>query len=186
MFYLLWELKRQGVHFCFWISLPLTNEFEVHTVSWIYGPNTQAVGHKSEQEKQASIMYSMDQDSRLVRYLFYRWVQMEGGDFNLLKLLNLVGHTLKYGLLNWPIIVRVLTEWYNSCPYYFFHKISLLKNHPGYLKVLDFHVSVSRECLVSCSLHSNCLVILLKNQMLYFTLVCLQWVLCAILFLTYL
>lgn len=64
-----------------WISLPLTNEFEVHTVSWIYGPNTQAVGHKSEQEKQASIMYSMDQDSRLVRYLFYRWVQMEGGRF---------------------------------------------------------------------------------------------------------
>lgn len=73
--------QRQGVHFCFWISLPLTNEFEVHTVSWIYAPNTQAVGHKSEQEKQASIMYSMDQDSRLVRYLFYRWVQMEGGRF---------------------------------------------------------------------------------------------------------
>ena len=93
-----------------------------------------------------------------------------------------MGHTLKYGLPNWPIIVRVLTEWYNSCPHYFFHKISLLKNHPGYLKVLDLHVSVSRECLVSCSLHSNCLVILLKKQMLYFTLVCLQWVLCAILF----
>ena len=49
----------------------------------------------------------------LVRFLLYLWVEIKGEYFNTNKLLSLAGLIVKYGLLNRPIIVLILTERYN-------------------------------------------------------------------------
>ena len=48
----------------------------------------------------------------LIRYLFYRQVQIEGEGFNSNKLLNLAVCTVKYGLLNLLIMAHILIERY--------------------------------------------------------------------------
>ena len=42
-----------------------------------------------------SITLSVDWEGRLVRCLFYHWVQIEGEGLNSNKLFNSVGHTVK-------------------------------------------------------------------------------------------
>ena len=51
------------------------------------------------------------EETSLVRYLLYLWLQRDG-DEN--KLLDLAGRRVEYGPLNWPITARVLTERYNK------------------------------------------------------------------------
>ena len=46
--------------------------------------------------------------------MFYLWVKIEGGSFNLNKSLNLEGRTGKYGSINRPIIAHVIIDWYNK------------------------------------------------------------------------
>ena len=74
---------------------------------------------RTERKKnRGTVTYSTDQEYEgLVRYLLHLWVQTEDQDFNLNKLLNKAGRTVKYGPLNRPITAHELTERSNRSLY---------------------------------------------------------------------
>ena len=92
----------------------LLTKFEVCTLSYwpiLFHPHLwpkQCIQAKKQVEKGGSITYSTDQ-------MFISSLHSDrGGRFTSNKLLNLAGHTVKYDLLNWPIIAHILIEKYNK------------------------------------------------------------------------
>ena len=92
----------------------LLTKFEVCTLSYwpmLFHPHLwpkQCTQAKKQVEKGGSITYSTDQ-------MFISSLHSDrGGRFTSNKLLNLAGHTVKYDLLNWPIIAHILIEKYNK------------------------------------------------------------------------
>lgn len=56
--------------------------------------------HKSKQKKRGSVLRVQTKETGLVRYLSNIWVQT----------FKITGGTVKYGLLNWPIIIHILQD----------------------------------------------------------------------------
>ena len=81
----------------------------------IYGPSTKCTGHKSTGEKQGSVMYSTEQENEVSKIFIIsqRLIGCMGNE----QLSFFTGHTVKYGLLNWPITMCVLTERCNNNDY---------------------------------------------------------------------
>ena len=68
-------------------------------------------------KKQGSVTYSSDQENNINTIFILPLDSNRGEETKLNKLLNLAGHTVKYSLLNWPIILHILTERYNQLHY---------------------------------------------------------------------
>ena len=86
----------------------------------IYGPmqaRSKCASHKSEGKTKFCNFRKDLEKEVLVGCLSYLWVQTERKDFNSCRHLNLAGRLVKNGLLNWPIITRARTKFYDKIIY---------------------------------------------------------------------
>ena len=97
------------VHLNVVLSLPISDTISSRKVMRIKKKNQLGDYKLIQYQIQTVRMKKM----RLARYLLYLWVQTEGEDFNSDKLLNMVGRTVNYSLINW-LIVYILTERYDE------------------------------------------------------------------------
>ena len=88
----------------------LLTKFEGYTVNYglrfspsIYDPSAKCAGHKSKRKT------VWTKKTSLVKYLISLYLGIECAGIGASPKFNLVGHSVEYGLQNWPVTVRVLS-----------------------------------------------------------------------------
>ena len=73
---------------------------------WIYGQCMKPIAHKSVCKKLGSVTYSADWENEVSKIHIVSSGSNGGWRFSFKQILNLLGGTMKYSPLNWPIIAH--------------------------------------------------------------------------------